>query len=54
VRVDAGDTVVTVPASDQQIYELLSVLRARGADLVAVNQVQPDLEEVFMRLVHAA
>ncbi len=42
------------PMSDEQLYALLSDAESLGLTLISVNQVEPDLEEVFMKLVEMA
>lgn len=54
VRREGGTTFVTLPKSDDALYDFLAVLRARDVELLEVSQVQPGLEEVFVRLVRAA
>jgi ABC-2 type transport system ATP-binding protein len=49
------EAVVTLsgPLSDDQLYALLAHFREFGLPLISVNKVEPDLEEVFMKLVEA-
>jgi ABC-2 type transport system ATP-binding protein len=52
VHAENGVTRITVPAADDAgLHAVLGQLRPQGARLVSVSQVQPDLEEVFVRLV---
>ena len=47
-------TRVTLRDADTDaLYEFLDRVRARGLPLLSVTQVQPDLEEVFLRLIHS-
>jgi hypothetical protein len=44
---------VTLPdASPAALYEFLDRLKAAGAPLVSVTPTRPDLEEIFIRLIH--
>lgn len=49
------EAVVTLsgPLSDDQLYSHLAQFREIGLPLISVNKVEPDLEEVFMKLVEA-
>ena len=50
---DGETTRVTLPNTDSgQLYGFLAQLATREAPLVSVSQVQPDLEEIFVRLIH--
>ena len=49
---DAGATRVTLRDADQgRLQDLLGALRAKDIPLLSVTQAQPDLEEVFLRLI---
>ncbi len=49
---DAGTTRVTLRDADQgRLHEFLDDLRAAGVPLLSVTQAQPDLEEIFLRLI---
>jgi ABC-2 type transport system ATP-binding protein len=49
---DAGTTRVTLRDADQaRLHCFLDELRAKGIPLVSVTQAQPDLEEIFLRLI---
>ncbi|HEY2579845.1 MAG TPA: ABC transporter ATP-binding protein [Streptosporangiaceae bacterium] len=49
---DGGVIRVTLrDASPAGLYEFLGVLRVAGASLVSVTRTQPDLEEIFIRLI---
>jgi ABC-2 type transport system ATP-binding protein len=49
---DAGATRVTLRDADQdRLYAFLGELRAKDVPLTSVTQAQPDLEEVFLRLI---
>ncbi|MGH2532632.1 MAG: DUF4162 domain-containing protein [Thermomicrobiales bacterium] len=49
---DNGVTTLTAPMTDQRdLYDLLERLRALDAPLQSVTQVEPDLEDVFLRIV---
>jgi ABC-2 type transport system ATP-binding protein len=51
--VDAGMTRVTLPNTDTAaLYGFLDQLAAVRAPLVSVSRAQPDLEEVFLHLLH--
>jgi ABC-2 type transport system ATP-binding protein len=53
-RVDAGSgtTRVVLRDADQgRLHEFLDDLRAAGVPLLLVTQAQPDLEEIFLRLI---
>jgi ABC-2 type transport system ATP-binding protein len=53
-RADAESTLVTLPdASQDTLQGFLGQLRSRGVPLVSVTQGQPDLEEVFIKLLHS-
>jgi ABC-2 type transport system ATP-binding protein len=50
-----GDTVLSGPIVDQSVlYNILDQLRDLGIPLLAVHRVEPDLEEVFVRLLDAS
>src|SRR6266568_625354 len=50
---DGETTRVTLPSTDPaDLYGFLAQLAARGVPLVSVSQVQPDLEEIFVQLIH--
>ena len=52
IHEENGQTVLSGDVTDQQVlYELLGQLRAAGLPLLAAQRAEPDLEEVFMRLV---
>jgi len=52
-RADAESTLVTLPdASQDTLQGFLGQLRSRGIPLVSVTRGQPDLEEVFIKLLH--
>lgn len=54
IEADAEYTTVTLPTASQSALQgLLSQLRSQGIPLVSVTQAQPDLEEVFIRLLHS-
>ncbi|MFZ0549107.1 MAG: ABC transporter ATP-binding protein [Candidatus Promineifilaceae bacterium] len=44
-------TALTGPMSNEQLYALLSRTQEMGLNLISANRIQPDLEEVFMKLV---
>ncbi|RME54409.1 MAG: ABC transporter ATP-binding protein, partial [Deltaproteobacteria bacterium] len=47
-----GETLLdTRIANEEEIYELLDRIRTLGFPLLSVSRVEPDLEEVFMRLI---
>jgi ABC-2 type transport system ATP-binding protein len=49
---DAGGTRVTLPdAGQERLHELIEGLRASGVPLLSVTRAQPDLEEIFLRLI---
>jgi ABC-2 type transport system ATP-binding protein len=49
-----GKTFLSGPVADQDsLFRLLDQLRDRGASLLSVSQEEPNLEEVFLRLVGA-
>jgi ABC-2 type transport system ATP-binding protein len=49
---DAATTRVLLPDADQgRLHEFLDDLRANDVPLLSVSQVQPDLEEIFLRLI---
>ena len=49
---DAQTTQVTLRDADQgRLHEFLEDLRAAGIPLLSVTQAQPDLEEIFLRLI---
>jgi ABC-2 type transport system ATP-binding protein len=50
--VDGATTTVTLPDAEAgALYRFLAELGATGAPLVSVERAQPDLEEVFLRLL---
>jgi len=50
---DGETTRVTLSSTDTaELYGFLAQLATHGAPLVSVSQVQPDLEEIFVRLIH--
>ena len=54
MSVEAGDgkTLLSGPIADQDsLFHLLDLLRDQGVSLLSVRQEEPDLEEVFLRLV---
>ena len=52
VREENGQTVLAGDIADQDVlYGLLGQLRAAGLPLLAAQRAEPDLEEVFVRLV---
>ncbi len=54
MTITANEDVTTLsgPVSDQDaLYALLERVRAAGLPLLAVNRTEPDLEEVFIRLL---
>jgi ABC-2 type transport system ATP-binding protein len=54
VEADAGTTRITLRDADQgRLHHFLAELRATGVPLLSVAQAQPDLEEVFLRLIHS-
>jgi ABC-2 type transport system ATP-binding protein len=47
-----GETTITGPISEQDaLHDILGAMRAAGAPILSVRRAQPDLEEVFLRLV---
>jgi ABC-2 type transport system ATP-binding protein len=49
---DTGATRVTLRDADQaRLQDFLGELRARDIPLLSVTQAQPDLEEIFLRLI---
>jgi ABC-2 type transport system ATP-binding protein len=49
---DAETTRVTLGDADQaRLHRFLDDLRASGIELLSVTQAQPDLEEIFLRLI---
>jgi len=49
---DAGGTRVTLPdAGQERLHDLIEGLRASGVPLLSVTRAQPDLEEIFLRLI---
>jgi ABC-2 type transport system ATP-binding protein len=49
---DADTTRVVLQDADQaRLHHFLEDLRASGIPLLSVTQVQPDLEEIFLRLI---
>jgi ABC-2 type transport system ATP-binding protein len=50
---EAGTTRVTLPGTNTDVLQgFLGLLRAHGVRLLSVTQAQPDLEEVFISLIH--
>lgn len=48
-----GVTTISVRVSDpREVYDVVERLRAQGAVLESLTQVQPDLEDVFLTLVN--
>lgn len=53
-RGEAESTLVTLPDADQDALQaFLRGIRSRGLTLVSVAQAQPDLEEIFIKLLHS-
>ena len=53
IEAHGESATVTLPdASQAALHGLLDQLRAHRVPLVSVSQAQPDLEEVFLRLIH--
>ncbi len=51
---EEGATRITLPTADaDDLYKVLAEVQSLGLPLLSVRQVEPDLEEVFLRLVHA-
>lgn len=50
---DDGHTTLVVNADPGEVYRALQVLAREQVQLVSVTPMQPDLEEVFVRLVGA-
>ncbi len=49
---DSGATRVVLGDADQgRLHDFLEDLRASGVPLLSVTQAQPDLEEIFLKLV---
>ncbi|MGH2587321.1 MAG: ATP-binding cassette domain-containing protein [Dehalococcoidia bacterium] len=49
-----GVTTLTAPVKDQRdLYALIDQVRDLGVPLESVTQVEPDLEDVFLRIVEA-
>lgn len=47
-----GESTITGPISEQdELHEVLAAMRTTGAPILSVRHAQPDLEEVFLRLV---
>lgn len=54
IDTDAEYTRVTLPDASQDVLQsFLGQLRAKGISLMSVTQAQPDLEEIFIHLVHS-
>lgn len=52
VQQEAGETILTgTVGSQEELYRILEHLRQQSLPLLAVNRVEPKLEEVFVRLV---
>ena len=52
VAAEEGATRITLPTADtDDLYKLLAQVQSLGLPLLSVRQVEPDLEEVFLRLV---
>jgi len=51
---DEEGHILTGPLSNDQLHFLLAKVRETGLTLLSVNLVEPDLEEVFMKLVETA
>jgi ABC-2 type transport system ATP-binding protein len=54
VKQNENELTLTGPISDGQITTLLAQAQEKGLTLISVNRVEPDLEEVFMKLVEEA
>lgn len=51
VAQEEGMVSISGPLSDDDLYSLLAHFKEIGLPLMSVNKVEPDLEEVFMKLV---
>ena len=52
VREDSGDTVLSGPIADQDtLFSLLGRVRDQRLALISAARTEPDLEEVFIRLL---
>jgi ABC-2 type transport system ATP-binding protein len=52
IREQNGQTLLSGDVADQEVlYDLLAQLRAAGLPLLSAQRAEPDLEEVFVRLV---
>jgi ABC-2 type transport system ATP-binding protein len=51
VKQNENELILTGPMSPSQITTLLAQAQEKGLTLVSVNRTEPDLEEVFMKLV---
>jgi ABC-2 type transport system ATP-binding protein len=50
--VENGNTVLTGPIADQEaLYALLNKIHNMGLTLISASRIEPDLEEVFVRLL---
>jgi ABC-2 type transport system ATP-binding protein len=55
VEVEDEDTTLTGPIADQDaLHAILGQLRDLGLPLISVSRAEPDLEEVFVRMLDAA
>jgi ABC-2 type transport system ATP-binding protein len=53
-QADADETLLSGPIADQEtLYLLLDHIRSLGLPLLSVARVEPDLEEVFLQILHA-
>ena len=48
------ETLVSGPLSNDEVFNLLAEARDTGLTLLGVNRIEPDLEEVFVKLVETA
>ena len=47
-----GESVITGPISDQEhLHDVLERVRSLGLPLLSVERAEPDLEDVFIRLL---
>jgi len=52
VKEENGNTILSGPIADQEaLYDLLGRLRALGLPLISASRAEPDLEEVFVRML---
>jgi ABC-2 type transport system ATP-binding protein len=55
VELEDEDTTLTGPIADQDaLHAILGQLRELGLSLISVNRAEPDLEEVFVRMIDSA